>query len=703
MGSIEAYLLNKHEVEVVFDKDYYNGNLGNCFVHIDGKNIKLSVVDNMKHDRFIQLILKSEEELLYYKKMFFIFANGVRKPLIVDKVSKSRSFDVENYYSGNDLGPSYTKEQTTFKVWAPTAYHMQVEINNSGETTLRNMKRTDNGVWVYTKKGDLELAVYRYFVHVNGVITPTLDPYAYTSTPNTEYSVIIDLNKITAAKPINDIYKLESSVQSIVYELHVRDFSIAESSNIKNKGKFLGVVEEGVKTNNGYSSGLDYLKDLGVTHIQFLPVFDYGSVDEVNTDDFYNWGYDPVNYNVPEGSYTTDVNDPYKRVNELIEMNNKLHESGIRTIMDVVYNHVFDRNENALYKLVPGYYFRYDTFFFPSNGSYCGNDFESNSRMGRKFIIDSCKRWINMYGFDGLRFDLMGILDIETMNQLRDMLDDIDETILVYGEGWNMPTTLHGDLRATIQNTYQMEDIGHFNDKFRNTVKELCAGSVNIKTEEVEDIGELFFTCMVGCANSTGKNKPYINKITNSVNYVECHDNHTYFDFLKYEKGTNVQEIEVRHRNATALTIFAQGITFIHAGQEFYRTKDGVENSYMSDDSINKFDWNRKDNCIDDVRYFSKIVNIKRQLAEFYYSTNPAVIENTKFKMIFGQVAKVTYMSDTRILNIYTNFSQFECWLHDDINNIIVNSRDMYADMENMVSTNVIPPLTTVVSIEDIS
>ncbi|MFR7897452.1 type I pullulanase, partial [Turicibacter sanguinis] len=598
MQTFEAYVDQYETITVYLKKTFYNGESSTFRLKDENSaSVELEILEKVEDGDYVKYLLKSPS-LTFGGEYRVADDHNLQTPLQFGYVVRTKEFDEEFYYAGDDLGTTYTKEATIFKVWAPIANRVKVDIKVKGDYQTYDLSREENGVWTATVKGDLELASYVYLVKVNGTWNEATDPYAIASTPNHKRTVIVDPEKIKIDSNREMAPKVQSYTDAIIYEMHVRDFSVHKNSGIKNVGKFLGVVEEGTRTSRGTLTGLDYLVDLGVTHIQLLPTYDFGSVDELNQFETYNWGYDPVQYNVPEGSYATDVLNPYSRIIEMKQMIAKLHEKGFRVTMDVVYNHMFDAGSSAFENIVPNYYFRLGENGEVSNGSWCGNDVDSLRPMCRKFIIDSTKMWIRDYGFDGFRFDLMGILDIDTMNQLTEECQAIDSSVMVYGEGWNMPTLMDDELKAMMFNNEKMPKIAHFNDQFGRGIK----GSP-FETE-MSDIGYgLGYTgeinramnVIAGSCTSIGT-KPVFKEPTMTLNYVECHDNMTLFDKIMLSNKCESLETRLkRQKMITALILVSQGIAFLHAGQEFNRTKDGDHNSYTSPDSVNKLDWDRKD------------------------------------------------------------------------------------------------------------
>ncbi|WP_068268297.1 type I pullulanase [Caviibacter abscessus] len=503
------------------------------------------------------------------------------------------------------LGALYTTKKTIFKVWAPDAD--KVCLKDYTNNKIYEMKKQVNGVHYIKIEGNLAGVEYTYLAHFGDTVNEAVDPYAKAVTVNGERGVVINLKK---TNPIHfkRMPSFTDPTDAVIYELHVRDFSIDKSSKIKNKGTFMGLIEK---------HGINYLKSLGITHLQLLPIFDYSkeSVDETDIFEKYNWGYDPVNYNAVEGSYSRNPYIPENRIMELKKMIKKLHENDIRVIMDVVYNHVYDVKSHSFDKLNPNYAFRMNedgkTY---SNGTGCGNDVASEKKWIRKYIVDSVVYWAKEYKLDGFRFDLMGILDVTTMNEIRKELDKIDKGIIILGEGWDLNTTLPDDKKAKQSNAIQMERIAFFSDNFRDSIK----GST------FETVGKGFIS------GSRKKNDDVIKSIKGGnglysytgpeqvVQYVEAHDNYTMFDHLT---KLNIKFIKRRHLIATSLVLTSQGVPFLHAGQEFFRTKQGVENSYKSSDEINKFDWNLAKQNKKYIKYVSDLISLRKSEKLFRMKT----------------------------------------------------------------------------------
>ena len=541
-----------------------------------------------------------------------------------------RNIDIidEKYRYDGKLGVEYSSEKSTFRLFSPLSNKVEILLNDE----VLEMNKNDNGVYELEVTRNLDGSSYMYKVYFDDIVYTTLDPYAISCNANGENGYIIDLGK---TNPLNfkRMSSFENILDTVIYELHIRDFTL----NAKNKGKYLGVVEE---------KQLNYLKKLGVTHIQILPFYDYSSdsVDELNPDLRYNWGYDPVNYNIPEGSYSTNPQDPYNRIKELKEMIKVLHENGFRVIMDVVYNHVFDAMDHSLWKTLENYAFRfYDNGEF-SNGTGCGNDVASEKYMIRKYIVDSIKYWASEYKLDGFRFDLMGILDVETMNKIRKELNKIDDSIIILGEGWDLNTNLNKELKANQYNAYKMPNISFFSDDMRDslrgsTFEKLERGFVNNGT-----VDERLLNSIKGGINLRGYISP--NQV---IQYIEAHDNNTVFDHFEITNSESSLDERIRMQAiATSIVLCSQGIPFIHAGQEFFRTKFGIENSYKSSDEINKFDFERAQKYQEYVNYFSDLIKYRRS-NDLFKLGNFDVIEE-KIDIIRFDYESLIFSIDNKLL-----------------------------------------------------
>lgn len=524
------------------------------------------------------------------------------------------SYDKYPSYYGSDLELVYTPEQSVFTLWAPSADRVRLNLYASGEggdpEEHVEMEKAGYGTWRVHIDRDLKGSFYTFQIEKNGKwLNETPGIWAKAVGINGNRAAVIDWNETNPDGWKSDRSpELKMYSDIILYELHHRDFSIAPDSGIENKGKFLALTETGTKTPEGEATGLDHLKELGVTHIHILPSFDFATVDETKLDEnHYNWGYDPKNYNVPDGSYSTDPANPVVRIREFKEMVKSLHQNGFRIVLDVVYNHTASTDHSNFDLTVPGYFYRQNADGSYSNASGCGNETASEREMVRHYIIESVKFWAREYHIDGFRFDLMGIHDIETMNRLRSELLEIDPTIFVYGEGWvAADSPLPFEQRAVKENVGQMEGIGVFNDEFRDGLKGstfdeqepgYASGNINGHFEPVKygivggtDHPQVDYGGLLYC------NAPYAGAPSQMINFVSCHDGYTLVDKLKLSvQGDHAaDELIPIDKLVHTVLLTAQGIPFIRSGEEIMQDKQGEPNSYKSPDSINRIDWSLK-------------------------------------------------------------------------------------------------------------
>lgn len=617
--SFFAYLDEMSLITVLLPYSYFQGESSGFKLKGDKHRINLVIESKEKMQHFVKYKCRLNERIQIGYKYEVEDGNKGVTDLQIGAVIRTPSFDEEFYYDG-PLGVNYSPERSTFYLWAPTAQQVKLVLQNPDpsleERLIVEMQRQEKGVWKTTYSEDMEGYHYSYLVLFNLEWKEAIDPYAVAVSVNGETGVIVDLNKTKRQKPVLPV--LEHAVDSVIYEAHIRDLTIHSDSGIQQKGRYLGLTELNTKTKKNELSGLSYIKDLGVTHIEFLPVHDFEEIDELEVLKKYNWGYNPSHYNVPEGSYSTDPINPYVRINELKEMIHAVQEQGIRVILDVVYNHVYKKEDSSFEKIVPGYFFRYDRYGMPSNGTGVGNDIASERSMVRRFIVDSVRFWIEEYQIDGMRFDLMGILDCQTMNEIRALCDNVDKSILIIGEGWDLATPLNQDKKAIIANQHLLPRIGQFNDQFRDKLKgstfQLYDRGYALGNKQYkDDIPEL----LAGSIGIYKENGMFLEP-SQSVNYVESHDNYTLWDKIEICFTNESEELkENRHRLATSLVLLSQGIPFLHSGQEFFRTKYGVENSYQSPDEINQLDWDRKDQFISNVQYIKGLISLRRKNKAF--------------------------------------------------------------------------------------
>lgn len=577
--------------------------------------------------------------------MCAVDVSAAEKKTVTDYQAYAANLD-KSAYSGNDLGASYSKKATTFKVWSPNAASVRVNIfehgsDNEGDagsimSRAMSLDKT-TGVWSVTINGDLLNKYYTYSVTHGKTTKETADVYAKACGVNGQRSMVVDLSTTNPEGWENDKHVLvQNQTDASVWEISVADFSSSESSGVSeaNRGKYLAFTEEGTTVNGvqgASSTCVDYLKKLGVKYVQIMPFYDFGSVDESkNIMDQYNWGYDPVNYNCPEGSYSTNPKKGEVRIKECKQMIQALHNAGIGVIMDVVYNHTYT-SDSWLQRTVPNYYYRMNNDGTFSNGSGCSNDTASEHLMFRKYMIDSVTYWASEYHIDGFRFDLMGLHDVTTMNSIRTALDNLyadgsGSRILMYGEAWDMATNCdEGTVLASQKNLKQLSDrIGAFDDTIRDAIKGSTGGTDGAFVQE----GSRRANLKTGIAGQSDTTTGWANVPSQCVTYASCHDNLCLYDKLvgsvygadgKYRK--RYEDLVAMNKLSAAIVITSQGIPFSLGGEEFCRSKDGDENSYASSRKENMLDWENVDLYSDVIEYYRGLYKIRDAFAAFSDST----------------------------------------------------------------------------------
>lgn len=571
--------------------------------------------------------------------------SAAERKTVTDYQAYAANLD-KSAYSGNDLGASYSKKATTFKVWSPNAASVRVNIfehgsDNEGDagsimSRAMSLDKT-TGVWSVTINGDLLNKYYTYSVTHGKTTKETADVYAKACGVNGQRSMVVDLSTTNPDGWENDKHVLvQNQTDASVWEISVADFSSSESSGVSeaNRGKYLAFTEEGTTVNGvqgASSTCVDYLKKLGVKYVQIMPFYDFGSVDESkNIMDQYNWGYDPVNYNCPEGSYSSNPKKGEVRIKECKQMIQALHNAGIGVIMDVVYNHTYT-SDSWFQRTVPNYYYRMNNDGTFSNGSGCSNDTASEHLMFRKYMIDSVTYWASEYHIDGFRFDLMGLHDVTTMNSIRTALDNLyadgsGSQILMYGEAWDMATNCdEGTVLASQKNLKQLSDrIGAFDDTIRDAIKGSTGGTDGAFVQE----GSRRANLKTGIAGQSDTTTGWANVPSQCVTYASCHDNLCLYDKLvgsvygadgKYRK--RYEDLVAMNKLSAAIVITSQGIPFSLGGEEFCRSKDGDENSYASSRKENILDWENVDLYSDVIEYYRGLYKIRDAFAAFSDST----------------------------------------------------------------------------------
>lgn len=556
-------------------------------------------------------------------------------------------FSTYPFYGEDDLGVFWSAQKTVFKIWAPSAQMVELRLYKEGQGGApyfkNELRHSENGAWWLELEGNFEGHFYTFRVNDGDWLHEVPDMYARCVGINGKRGQIFDPAKTNQAGWEKDVCpELKEATDAIIYETHVRDFSIAEASGIRHKGKFVGFTEDFTHTPEGYATGLSHLKELGITFVHLLPVFDFYTVDEENPEAKYNWGYDPQNFNTPEGSYSTNPYDGTVRIREFKELVKSLHNKGIGVIMDVVYNHTGLTRSSAFNQTVPGYFYRQKSDGSFANASGCGNEWATERLMVRKYIIDSLKYWATEYHIDGFRFDLMGIYDIETIKEIRQEMDKIRPGILLYGEGWAADLSpMPEDFRAVKKNMQKLPGIAAFCDDTRDALKGHWSNKrskgfisgLTLREEAVKFgiVGATFHPQIVYDYVETSPSA-WAKEPGQCVNYVSCHDNYTLWDKLHLSSPEATDdEMKQMVKLAGAVILTSQGIPFLQSGVEFCRTKYGDSNSYKSPDSINQLDWSRKALYADVYDYFRKLIQLRKNHPAFRMAEAGQVRQNLHF------------------------------------------------------------------------
>ena len=617
MSFIKANLVSKKRIDVfVFTA---MGKPDNLFFKLFKDDIQkpVKIIKQSSSNDTYFYSLEMSEEFEYGRCYSLLMTDFPTIAVDVSNAVNFPDFDEEFYYDGDDLGAIYSKKCTKFAVWAPTASEVILKLENekNGFDFLK-MERTGKGVYRIEVDKDLLNKKYHYLVTNSGVTRESNDPYGKAVSLNSEYSAVVDYESLLKEKRFVPSTNIENYVDAVIYETNVRDFTEDKNTNIKEKGKYLGFVEEGRKTPKGNPAGIDYLKFLGITHVQLNPIFDFDNVKDDDVGASYNWGYDPLSYFAIEGSYASDPINPSSRMKEVSFMIEQLHKNNIRTVIDVVYTHVFEYATSYYEKIVPNYYFRRRKSGQIARASGCGNDVASERKMVRKLIVDSTKFLVKYYNIDGLRFDLMGLIDVDTINRLVKECKEIKNDLIFYGEGWNMGYELPLEKKACSDNCNLMPNLAFFNDSYRDIIKGPTSrdriqqkGFIN---------GDICYTCgldyiLNGCVRDICY-KPRFYNGNQSLNYAECHDNNTLFDKLLESNYDESEETLLRRVSlCNKIILFSVGIPFFHMGQEIGQSKEGLDNTYNVV-KINNMQWNLIDERFEMVKEFKKSIEVRKML-----------------------------------------------------------------------------------------
>ncbi len=570
--------------------------------------------------------------------------------LLMELLIAQPEFSRYPVYRGKDLGLTYGNRSASFRIWSPPATEVELRLYKEGTGgqpyQVLLMEKAVSGTWVRTVQENLKGYFYTIRTKINGKWSNEVtDPYARAVGINGQRAMVVDLKETNPQgwdkDRSPDFSDKNLPTDAVIYELHIRDATIHPSSGVQHKGKFLGLAEAGTKNKAGLSTGLDHIKELGVTHVHLLPFYDYHSVDETKTGQ-YNWGYDPVHYNVPEGSYSTNAADGAARIRELKQMIQAFHKKGLRVVMDVVYNHTALTETSNFNQLVPGYYYRQKADGSFSDATACGNETASEREMFRKFMLESVLYWVKEYHIDGFRFDLMGVHDIKTMNLISDTLHKIKPDILLYGEGWTAGASPYPEAqRAVKKNAHLLKGIAVFSDDIRDGIKGSVfdikdRGFATGKTSNAESVKFGIVASgkhvQIDMSKVNYSKEPYTSGPDNVITYAECHDNNILWDKIALSvPEASEADRKKMHELALTIVLTSQGIPFLHAGSEFLRSKFGEENSYNKGDSVNAIRWDLKTQHLDLYKKIVSLVQMRKEHAGFRMTTSKQINGVIKF------------------------------------------------------------------------
>lgn len=651
INNFGAFLDSYYDISLVLPIDV---EITTVLLSYDKNVFNLEIVDVNFCDNKKIIKLKSKVKIDISKDYYVKINEDLSFYLSVGKITLTEEFDSENYFD-EWLGFKYNKDFVTFRLWAPVSKEVVVVIDEHLNYPLEKKEKGVFEIKIPNEKEWIDKKSYYYLIRNNLEFESTIDPYGYSISSSLDRCYVFDFGKTSKLK-----YSFSQNIKDpIIYELSVRDFTIGLP--IKNKGEFLGILEASEIPNHG----IDYLKNLGISYVQLMPVFAFGGVDYLskeskNANFAYNWGYNPILYNALCGWFVSEPDNPYCQINEFKKVVDAFHKAKIGVNLDVVYNHVYETANYSLNKIVPGYPYRFFKDGTISNGSWCGNDIATERRMNRKFIIDSLKYFQDTFKIDGFRFDLMGLIDIDTIKLAKVELEKVNPNVILYGEGWAMNTAYPHEKLSTMFNYESVDGVGFFNDEFRNTLK-----------GKDDQGGILLGRFSKNIIENLLKGTNYFEQ---SINYVECHDNRTFYDQQRLFNLSD-EKIKENAKIIFTLVLFSKGISFIHSGQEVLRTKMGIDNSYNSSDYINKFPWHLTFVHSDLVDFVRKLIKIKKELQFSNYELMNVEVKNGFIKVAFSD--------KNNILKLYINTS-------DNILTVPLDSEDVLLGNEVVKNNTII-------------
>ncbi|WP_304423004.1 type I pullulanase [Faecalibaculum rodentium] len=687
----EAYFDDFDKVNIYKSNNFFGGK--SRFYHLKDSRDRIIELDLVTRSElpngYVHSVLTPREPIEVGEEYYVYDEHCQKTPAVYSHITKTPKFASDYDFDG-ELGPVYSKKAVVFRLWAPTAHRIIVSLRQGSRSVSQELERKLNGVFEASIPGDWNEARYSFMIRCNGKWQESVDPYSFFGGINGKYSIVVDPSTLNLPDRI-PLPPLESNTDAIIYEASVRDMTSANNIGVQHPSTFRGFTEES-PTTCSRRTGFSYLKTLGVTHVQLLPVFDFGSVDESHPGLYYNWGYDPMHFRTLEGSYSLNPDRGAERVQEFAGLVHELHKAGLRVNLDLVFNHVYNKGEFALERLVPFYYFLMNQNGEFSNGSFCGNDIDTQPMMSRRYFVDTCRKIVELYDVDGFRFDLMGILDVNLMNEIAAECRRIKPGFMVYGEGWNMPSFVPPEIRATQENQAKMPDVGHFSDRFRDTIRG-SNGDLGQKGFASGNIGAMSDVMNVMAASC---NEHRYDSPEKAINYVECHDNHTLWDKNKvacHGEGSDLRD--KRQVFANAVVLLSQGVPFLHAGQEFGRTKEGVGNTYNRGDNINQMDYHRRDRHSSIVRDTRRLIEIRKQHPSLRLRTAQEISNQVKFETISGQclVYRTSKDADSLISFLNPTGSWFQYDIHE-LGHVLFDNGD---SNQEYTSNLVIAPYSVVI------
>ena len=688
---LECYIDGYSTVNIYMINDFYQGQSKTFHLKDeDGNLVPLTIKNKEAEGDYIHYTCSVDGEIEVGKDYLMYEEHAQYCPAKYSHIVKTPEFNAK-YIPDESVKPGivYTPEQTTFTIWAPTARWVSVVLHQADGQTIVPMQKQEHGIWTAEVQGDLLKTIYTYRLKVNGTIQECLDPWNPFTGINTSVSQVNDLKLLNLAKKV-ETKPMEQDTDAIIYEASIRDMSAQKHNGFTHPKTFEAFSEEN-ETTKHLMTGLSYLKSLGISHVQIMPVNDFGSVDEEFPNLSYNWGYDPMQYRAFEGSFSTDPYDPQKRIVEFAKMVQDLHAAGLKVNLDLVFNHVWKREEFALDQLVPDYFFLMDANGNYSNGSFCGNDIDTRPEMSRRYFLDTVKMLVDVFDIDGIRFDLMGVLDYNLVNEIAEYAKSKKPDFMIYGEGWDMPSFVPPELRASQNNQAKMPNVGQFSDRFREVIR----GSNDQLDQPGYSNGNL---SKIHDAKQVMKASLFENRYDQpfkAVNYVECHDNHTMWD--KNRVVCNGQPRSIRMKRqvlAIAMVLLAQGTPFIHCGQEFGRTKQGLGNTYNCSDHYNMIDYHRRNEFENVVDQFKELVKLRKEHPSFRLNTKDKIEAGVQTETINDKVLVYkTSDGQERLITFFNPADESFEYRLPGFGNVLFDSEHVNPDETDFIK---IPPLSVI-------